>query len=219
MYAYEATLRIENHLSFRTYEYGNTVITSRVLHNWALRFALNGIRGDPEKDHLENLSGKPIYATPAIPLDVDYVFTTFHPFPEAPYLLTNPNRLTPGSVKSYQTRFTILHYKEEVQVGSRFRFAIASTEPLRKEMVITYGGKQTLQRVFLEPAEITDPIDIKNAIRHPINPLDFPEDIYLKNIFQYTLPPSPLYVGNVVGSFKGRIIRKNAKQYVIPPSW
>lgn len=210
---------MENPLSFRTNEYGNVIRTSRILHNWALRFALNRINGNPEKDHIENLKGASIYATPAIPIEVDYEFTTFHPFPEAPQMLKTPENLTPGSRKSYQGDYTILHFKEVVRVGSTFRFAVASAEPLEKELIITYGGKQTLQRVILEDADITEPEPIKGVIHHPINPLDFPDSVQLKNAFQHTIPPSPLFEGTADRTFNGRWIKRGVNKYVVPPSW
>ncbi len=217
---YEATLHVQNPLSFRTNEYGNVVRTSRILHNWALRFALNRVEGDPEKDHRQNLAGQPIYATPAIPLEADYEFQTFHPFPEAPTLLRKGSGLSAGSRKTYQGMYTILQYKEVIRVGSTFRFAIASQRELPRKVIITYGGKRTLQRVTLEPADsISQPEPIQGAITHLINPLDFPERVRLVHAFQYSLPPSPLFEGFVGVPFSGRRIRKGSNEYVVPPSW
>lgn len=219
MKAYEATLRVENPLSFRTNEYGNVVRTSRVLHNWALRFALNGIQGNPEKDHLENLAGAPTYSTPAIPIEADFEFQTFHPFPEAPQLL-RPIPKNPGTRAAYQGNNTILHYKEIVRVGSTFRFAVASRRPLPREMVITYGGKRTLQRVTFDEADsLSEPERIQGVLEHPINPLDFSEPIVLRHTFQHSIPPSPLFEGAIERPFTGRRIRRGPKAYVVPAEW
>ncbi|MBA3045754.1 MAG: type I-D CRISPR-associated protein Cas5/Csc1 [Candidatus Thermoplasmatota archaeon] len=220
MFAYEATLHLENPLSFRSNEYGNIIKTGQILHNWALRFALNGIHGDPEKDHLENLKGQPIYATPAIPLNTEFEFQTFHPFPEAPQLLKNPEKLTPGSRKTYQGKYTVLQYKEVVRAGSTFRFAVASTKQLDQEFIITYGGKQTLQRVNLEDAdEIIEIQHFKGEISHPINPLDFSDNIKMTDTFQYSIPPSPLFEGTIIEPIRAQIIKKGPNRYVVPVLW
>lgn len=220
MIGYEATLHIQNPLSYRSNEYGNIIRTGTILHNWALRFALNAIRGNPEKDHLENLKGQPIYATPAIPMDVEFEFQTFHPFPEAPQLLKNPEKRPPGTRKTYQTKNTILQYKEVIRAGSTFRFAVASTKKLNPEIIITYGGKQTLQRITLELAD--DVLDLPNftgEISHPINPLDFNTSLKMKNVFFYNIPPSPLFEGNAVEPFHAVLIKKGNNRYIIPPMW
>jgi CRISPR type I-D-associated protein Csc1 len=220
MHAYEATLQVRNPLSFRANEYGNIVRTSKVLHNWALRFALNGVRGDPEKSHLENLKGQPIYATPAVPIEADYEFQTFHPFPEAPQMLRNPLSLGLESRRSYQARVTILHYKESARVGSTFRFAVASKDELPQKIVITYGGKQTLQEVQVDAADsFTEPGPFKGQITHPINPLDFLEPIKMVHAFEHAIPPSPLFEGTVTEAFTARLMRKGFREYVVPPSW
>ena len=220
MRAYEATLHVENPLSFRTNEYGNVVRTSRIIHNWALRFALNGLRGDPEKDHLENLRGASVYSTPAVPVSAEFEFQTFHPFPEAPQLLRNPERLTSGSRATYQGNYTILHYKEVVRPGSTFRFAVASPNDLPSEMVVSLGGKRSLQMVRLEPADsVSNPGPIKGIVSHPLNPLDYPGRVRLTNALQHAIPPSPLFEGEAHGTFEGMFVRKNANEYIIPPAW
>ena len=220
MFVYEAILQVENLLSFRTNEYGNVVRTGRILHNWALMFALNGVHGDPEKDHIQNLAGKPIYATPAIPMGAEFQFQTFHPFPEARYLLRAPEKLTAGAVVTYQNNNTILQYKEFIAPGSKFRFAVASTKELPEEMVITYGGKQTLQRVVLESADsFLIQENFHGNVRHPINPLDFKGRIVMVNAFQYSVPPTPLFEGSVTEPFKALVARKGHREYVLPPSW
>lgn len=225
MYGFEAELHVENQLSFRTNEYGNVIRTGRVLHNWALMFAVNGIHGDPEKDHMENLKGAAIYCTPAVPLSADFQFQTFHPFPEAPQLLRFPEegkrQWEAGSVKTFQTEVTILHYKEFVSVGSTFRFAVLSQNPLPGNVIITYGGKQTLQRVTLEPMDITSiRKGFKGLVRHPINPLDFAgQKIEMTDAFQYQTPPSPLFEGNIVEPIDVTVLRKGPREYLVPPSW
>lgn len=220
MFAYEATLRIENPFSFRMNEYGNVIRTGTLVHNWALRFALNGIHGNPEKDHLQNLAGAAIYATPAVPVSVVYEFQTFHPFPEAPQLLRDPAKLTPGSRRAYQGDYTILHFREFVMPGSTFRFGVVSKAELPKEMIITLGNKRTLQRVVLECADsLTTSVDFQGPVSHPINPLDFPDPIRLRNVIHYTIPPSPLFEGTACIPFKARILRKGPNTYLVPPSW
>jgi len=219
MHAYEATLEVVNPLSFRTNEYGNIIRTSRILHNWALRFALNGISGNPEKTHLENLQGTPIYATPAVPIEIEYEFQTFHPFPEAPQLLKNPGQLTSGSRRTYQGDYTILHFKEVIRPNSSFRFAVASLHELPQNLLITYGGKRTLQKVIFQECSITESEPINGDLTHPVNPLDFSNKIQFTNAFEYSIPPSPLFEGTVSGSFIGRRIRRGSNEYVVPSEW
>ncbi len=216
MFAYEAGLQVENPLSFRCNEYGNIIRTSRILHNFALRFALNGLRGDPSKDHLENLRSAPIYATPAIPIDITLEFQTFHPFPEAPQLF---RRISPKSLGSRQAAYTILHYKEVVNPGSIFRFAIASFEELPKEIVISYGWKGSLQRVTLAEASISDPTEYEGLVDHPLNPLDFESDVVLKPAIKHAMPPAPLFQGRLVKPLRCRIIRSRNNRYLVPVAW
>lgn len=216
MFGYEAILHVENPLSFRTNEYGNVIRMGRVLHNWALMFAMNGIRGDPEKDHLANLDGAGIYCTPAVPREASFQFQTFHPFPEAPNMIAHPQKLGSGSVSTYQRMFTILHYKEFVKPGSTFVFGVLSERELPEEMIITYGGKQTLQRIRLSSATVEDRENFSGQVRHPINPLDFKEAIQMKNVFQYSVPPSPLFQGYITSPIHVMLIKKQAKEYVAP---
>lgn len=220
MFAYEATLHVHNPLSYRTNEYGNIVKTGSTLHNWALRFALNGIRGNPEKDHMENLKGQPIYATPAVPVDVEFEFQTFHPFPEAPQLLKDPGKHPPATRKSYQSKNIILQFKEAIRVGSTFRFAVVSTRELSHEIIVTYGGKQTLQQITLEPAdEVTVVPNFTGEVSHPINPLDYAGNVKMKNTFLYNIPPSPLFEGNVIEPFPAILIKKGQNRYLVPSTW
>ncbi|MEM0144280.1 MAG: hypothetical protein QW167_00795 [Thermoplasmata archaeon] len=219
MFAYQAILRVENPLSFRTSEYGNVIRMGRILHNWALMFAINGIRGNPEKSHRENLANCQVYATPAVVENASFEFQTYHPFPEAPYLLAHPEKLKAGSLAAYQSNYTVLHYKEFATIGSTFRFALLSKVSLPPTMIITYGGKQTLQRVFLEEADFYINETFQGTIRHPINPLDFPDSITLTNYFEYSIPPSPLFEGKAANPFRAFIIKKGLNEYLVPPSW
>jgi hypothetical protein len=219
VHGYEATLRITNPLSFRTNEYGNVVRTSRILHNFALRFALNRIRGDPALDHLQNLDGAPIYATPGVPIQAEFEFQTFHPFPEAPLLFRNPGNYRPGSLKTLQGTLTILHHKEVVRPGSTFRFSVASREPLPKEMVITYGGKATLQHVSLEEGRISSQTLFEGTVEDPMNPLDFEPPVRFTHCQTFSVPPSPLFTGRLSKPVKCRILKVGPRQYIIPVTW
>lgn len=220
--AYEAELIVENSLSFRANEYGNIIRTSRLIHNFALRFALNGIRGNPSKDHLENLHGCPIYATPAVPVDVRYEFQTFHPFPEAPQLFKDASHHSVDSLKTYQSENTILHHKEVVVPGSRFRFAVASTTPLPEEIVIPLGWKGSLQKVVLNGARLSDPQVYAGPVNHPMNPLDFDDEVVMKPAISHIMQPSPLFEGRLVRPIRCRIIRTEFKEfheYLVPSEW
>jgi len=219
MFAYEAKLHVENPLSFRCNEYGNIIRTSRILHNFALRFALNGLRGDPSKDHLENLKSAPIYATPAAPQSVSLEFQTFHPFPEAPQLFREPSSYRLASLGTRQAAHTILHYKEIVNHGSVYRFAVASSEELPKEIIISYGWKGSLQRVTLEAGSISDPTEYQGLIDHPINPLDFEGDVILKPAIKHAMPPSPLFEGRLVRPLRCRIVLSTKNRYLVPVAW
>lgn len=220
MFAYEATLRLDNPLSFRTNEFGNVIRMSKILHNWALMFAMNGIRGNPEKNHLTNLKGCNVYCTPALPLKADFQFQTFHPFPEAPQLITHPESRPLETIKAYQSSFTILQYKEFALPGSTFRFAVASKIALPNEMVITYGGKQTLQRVFLKEADFVIVDDFRGDVRHPFNALDFNgQKMRMINSIKYSMPPSPLFEGTITEPVDAALVKSGSEQYLVPQTW
>ena len=60
---YKAILTANSHLYFYSTEFLKTTTVDRILHNWALMFAVNEIKGNPNKKHLENLQDINFYST------------------------------------------------------------------------------------------------------------------------------------------------------------
>jgi hypothetical protein len=74
--------KYRGYLHFYATEYLKTTRVSDVLHNWALMFAVNEIRSDPERDHMENLRSVNFYCTPAMPLISERRIYKRNPVPE-----------------------------------------------------------------------------------------------------------------------------------------
>ena len=73
----------QGYLHFYASEYLKVTRVSDVLHNWALMFAVNDVKPDPDTiDHRQNLRGINFYCTPAVPAVVERRTYKRNPVPE-----------------------------------------------------------------------------------------------------------------------------------------
>lgn len=177
MRAFRARLVTRGFLHFYSTEYLKTTAVSSYLHNWALMFAINDVKANPAKDHLENLAGVNFYATPATPLEVDRRSYLRNPVPED----TGAGRMG-------------LMLIEYFLPGSQFEFYILSRDGLDPPQLIFYGKKRAECKLELEkelPLTLLESISVRPP--HLVNPLDYEsiqEVAYAKKI---PMQPSPLY--------------------------
>jgi len=175
-----ATLKACSHLYFYSTEFLKTTTVDRILHNWALMFALNDkIKINPEKRHLENLQNINFYCTPAVPKRVETQSSLLNPVPED----TRAGRL--GLMRI-----------EKFVPGSEFKFIVMSRDAKTPPEVISYGKKKTHHEVSYEKIKVKPEYKEKVHIRtkHFVNPLDFKKIDRVSYVKKHPMKPSPLYI-------------------------
>lgn len=206
---FRATLVANSFLYFYSTEFLKTTTVDRALHNWALMFAVNEVKADPNKRHLENLKDVNFYCTPAISKNVETRSYLLNPVPEG----TAAGRLS-------------LMRIEKFLPGSEFEFIIMSKDGREPPHIVSYGKKKsqhTLECGCMNCENKTvgegwheikiKPIykeHIKIRTEKFINPLDFKkieEIIYAK---KHPMRPSPLYI--VEGKFHDVLILPQLKE-------
>ncbi len=177
MRAFKISLITRGFLHFYSTEYLKFTTVSAYLHNWALMFAINDIKSDPTKNHLENLAGVNYYVTPGIPMDVDKRSYLRNPVPED----TGAGKMGLMSIEYFLP-------------GSRFQFSILSRNDLEPPPLIFYGKKRAECKVEVEKELSCSGLEsITVRPSHPVNPLDYEsikDVVYAKKI---PMQPSPLY--------------------------
>lgn len=201
---YKAILTANSHLYFYSTEFLKTTTVHQILHNWALMFAVNGIKGDPSKKHLENLQNINYYCTPAIPRNVTSNSFLLNPVPED----TGAGKLS-------------LMRVERFLPGSEFEFFIMSNNGEYPPNIISYGKKMSHHSlrcgcVNCEKKNISDigwheikveaiyKERIHARIERFINPLDFQKIENISYAKKHPMKPSPLY--SIEGDFHDVII-------------
>jgi len=176
---FRATLVANSYLYFYSTEFLKTTTVNKVLHNWALMFALNDIKADPEKRHLENLKNVNFYCTPAIPKKVDSQSFLLNPVPE-----------DTGAGKLGIMRI------EKFIPGSEFEFIVMSKNDKEPTEIISYGKKKSHHTVKYNELKIKSEYKEKIHIRTKqfINPLDFKRIKNIQYAKKYPMKPSPLYM-------------------------
>lgn len=175
---FEAILTANSYLYFYSTEFLKTTTVNRILHNWALMFALNDIKANPEKKHLENLQNVNFYCSPAVPRKIDTQSFLLNPIPES----TGAGKL--GIMRI-----------EKFVPGSEFEFIVMSKNNKMPPELISYGKKKTHHSVqykeINKKAEHKEQISLQNQF---VNPLDFKKIENLQNAKKYPMKPSPLYL-------------------------
>lgn len=188
---FKATLTANSYLYFYSTEFLKTTTVSRILHNWALMFALNEIKADPSIKHLENLKGINFYCTPAIPKNVNTQSFLLNPVPDKTEMQTD---------KRMAGQLTIMRIEKFVP-GSEFEFFVMSRDNKEPPRIINYGKKRTHHTVAYDELKIKEQYKENITIRpkNLINPLDFKKIDGINYAKKYPIKPSPLY--NVEANF------------------
>ena len=175
---FKAILTANSFLYYYSTEFLKTTTVNRVLHNWALMFALNEITTNPNLKHLENLRNVNFYCTPAIPKNVNTQSFLLNPVPE-----------DTGAGKLGIMRI------EKFVPGSIFEFIVVSKNNQEPPRMINYGKKRSHHKVTYEELRIKEEFKEKIKIRTKslINPLDFKRIANIKYAKKYPMKPSPLY--------------------------
>lgn len=175
---FKATLTANSYLYFYSTEFLKTTTVNKVLHNWALMFALNEIIANPNLKHLENLKNANFYCTPAIPKSVNTQSFLLNPVPE-----------DTGAGKLGIMRI------EKFAPGSVFEFMVMSKNNKEPPKMINYGKKRSHHVVTYEEIRIKAEHKEKIKIRtkNIINPLDFKKIDNINYAKKYPMKPSPLY--------------------------
>ncbi len=194
---FKATLIANSFLYFYSTEFLKTTTVDRTLHNWALMFAVNEVRADPNKRHMENLQNTNFYCTPAVPKNENVETKSYllNPVPEQ----TEAGRLS-------------LMRVEKFLPGSEFEFAIMSKSGSEPPSIISYGKKRSHHTLLCEEIKL-HPIYKEQIELRPnglINPLDFKKIDKVTYAKKHPMRPSPLY--NVEGRFHDVFILPQFKE-------
>lgn len=175
---FKATLVANSYLYFYSTEFLKTTTVSRILHNWALMFALNNVKSNPEKRHLENLQNVNFYCTPAVPKNIDTQSFLLNPVPED----TGAGKLSIMRIEKFVP-------------GSEFEFIVMSKNDEEPPCIISYGKKKTHHTVRYDELKVKPEYKKKIDIRTNqfINPLDFEKIEKIQYAKKYPMKPSPLY--------------------------
>lgn len=181
---FKATLIANSHLYFYSTEFLKTTTVDSKLHNWALMFALNNIKAEPHKRHLENLNKIEFYCTPAVPKNIYKSSFLLNPVPED----TGAGKLGIMRIQKFLP-------------GSIFEFIVMSKNDKFPPKIISYGKKLTTHSVKYD--EITVKPEFKDKIhlrtKEFVNPLDFKKIGDIGYALKHPMKPSPLYI--VEGTF------------------
>ncbi|MEM0466080.1 MAG: hypothetical protein QXX20_00550 [Candidatus Thermoplasmatota archaeon] len=207
---FKATLFATSFLYFYSTEFLKTTTVDRVLHNWALMFAVNQVKADPNKRHLENLKDINFYCTPGTPKNVETKSFLLNPVPED----TEAGKLS-------------LMRVERFLPGSEFEFIIMSMDGTEPPFIISYGKKKSHHMLQCGCRECENkkntkkewhelkikPIykeQIKIKPSRFINPLDFKKIDEITYAKKHPMKPSPLYV--VEGKFYDVLVLSQIKE-------
>ncbi|HYE71914.1 MAG TPA: type I-D CRISPR-associated protein Cas5/Csc1 [Blastocatellia bacterium] len=174
-------LELHDSLYFASREIGRLYETERVIHNYALCYAL-GLVTSPYftreqkptyREDLSALNEQGIYVTPASDLSADYMLNTwkfaddyYHGWNYTGHHLNPQKKQPPNNVPTFGRA-------KELAVESRFRFyIITSNETYRPPRWIRLG--KWLSKAQLSYEQITAPQTRTGEFdaKHPLNPLD-----------------------------------------------
>ncbi len=184
MKLFKATLEAKGYVHFYGTEYLKVTRVSDVLHNWALMFALNDLRADPTKRHLENLRGVNFYCTPALPVGVERRIYKRNPVPED----TGAGKMGLMEIEYYLP-------------GSTFTLHVLSRDESPPPELVHFGKKRAPCKI--SPGRGKDwsssqlPLrlytDVSLRASHLVNPLDYEAISDVSYAKKIPMNPSPLY--------------------------
>jgi hypothetical protein len=181
---FRATLETKGYFHFYATEYLKVTRVSDVLHNWALMFALNDVRSDSTKRHLENLRGVNFYCTPALPVAVERRIYKRNPVPED----TGAGKMGLMEIEYYLP-------------GSIFTLHVLSRDGSPPPELVHFGKKRVPCKI--SPGHGQDwssselPFrpyaDVSVRPSHLVNPLDYEAISDVSYAKKVPMNPSPLY--------------------------
>lgn len=204
MKIFKAMLETKGYLHFYSTEYLKTTRVSDVLHNWALMFAVNDIRSDPELDHIQNLRSVNFYCTAALPLVSERRIYKRNPVPED----TAAGKMGLMEIEYYLP-------------GSTFEFYILSRDGSEPPSLVPYGKKRA--PVIVTPGQrasswgsselsFRSQEHIQVRPNHMVNPIDYDEISSVDYLKKIPMKPSPLYYAS--GNFSKVLVVERLKVVV-----
>lgn len=174
-------LELHDSLYFASREIGRLFETERVIHNYALCYAL-GLVTSPYftrqqtptyRQDLPALNERGIYVTPARDVAVDFTLNTwkfsddnYHGWNYASHHLNPPKKQTPNNQPTFGRA-------KELAVESRFRFFIITRDgDYRPPNWIRLGKWMSKARLTCEPINAPPERTGEFEVKHPLNPLD-----------------------------------------------
>jgi hypothetical protein len=184
MRLFKAVLEAKGYLHFYASEYLKVTRVSDVLHNWALMFALNDIRSDPDRRHLENLRGARLYCTAAVPLATERRIYKRNPVPED----TGAGKMGLMEIECYLP-------------GSTFSLYLLARDDSPPPELIHFGKKRVPCRLSPDRGRDWSSSEMRFSpysevlVRpsHLINPLDYEAIWDVDYAKKFPMNPSPLY--------------------------
>ena len=166
-------LVLHDSLYYATREMGRLYETEKVIHNWALTYALGFIQKPyycpnsvpTYQDDLQPINEAGVYVTPAKPIDCDYVISTFKFADNRHRAFSAPNRTNKPSYGK----------AKELAQGSEFTFYLFGDIPDKLPKWIRLGLWMSKARVEVESVKTR--LSLKQGTftcAHLLNPIDLP---------------------------------------------
>lgn len=189
MHVAKCRLVLHDSLYYATREMGRLYETEKVIHNWALTYALGFIQKPyycpnsvpTYQDDLQPINEAGVYVTPAKPIHCDYVINTFKFADNRHRAFSTPNRTNKPSYGK----------AKELAPESRFEFYVLGELPDRLPKWIRLGLWMSKARV--EVKDVKSSLTPKSGIftcSHLLNPIDLP---FLPELYDLiSMPPVSL---------------------------
>ena len=186
MRLFRATLEAKGYLHFYASEYLKVTRVSDVLHNWALMFAVNNVKSNPEWNHRQNLRGINFYCTAGAPMTVERRIYKRNPVPED----TGAGKMGLMEIEYYLP-------------GSTFQLYILSRDGSSPPDMFHYGKKSVPCQLSPDsrssgwetstlPFRAHDSVEVRR-VAHLVNPLDYHGITDVSYAKKIPMKPSPLY--------------------------
>ena len=185
-------LELHDSLYFATREIGRLYETERVIHNYALCYALGLTTGNyftrqqtPNyREDLSSLKERGIYVTPARGLAVDFSLNTWK------YASNHYHVM----MEKAQTNTPTFGRVKEISAESRFQFYVISRNDDCKPPRWIRLGKWMSKASLTVSRRINDPKITTGEfrVRHPLNPLDMPPSCEISLCDLINMPPVSL---------------------------
>ena len=189
MHAAKCQLILHDSLYYATREMGRLYETEKVIHNWALTYALGLIQKPyysansvpTYQEDLQPINEAGVYVTPAKPVHCDYVINTFKFADNRHRSFSSPNRTNKPSYGK----------AKELAPESKFEFFIVGEIPKKLPKWIRLGLWMSKARVKIEAVEShLTPKRGTFTCRHLLNPIDLS---VLPNLYDLiSMPPVSL---------------------------